>query len=70
MGKEKKEHPSSSNMHDKALANKYSLPEDYNCGGQLMGKQRKEHPSSSNLHDKALANKYSPSEDYIVAVDS
>ena len=29
MGKERKEHPSSSNMHDKALANKYSLSEDY-----------------------------------------
>ena len=29
MGKQRKEHPSSSNMHDKALANKYSLPEDY-----------------------------------------
>ena len=29
MGKEKKEHPSSNNMHDEALANKYSPPEDY-----------------------------------------
>ena len=29
MGKQRKEHPSSSNWHDKVLANKYSLPEDY-----------------------------------------
>ena len=29
MGKQKKEHPSLSIMHDKALANKYSLSEDY-----------------------------------------
>ena len=29
MGKQSKEHPSSSNMHDKALSNKYSPSEDY-----------------------------------------
>ena len=29
MGNQKKEHPSSSNMHDKELANKYSLSVDY-----------------------------------------
>ena len=29
MGKQRKEHLSSSNLNDKALANKYSLPEDY-----------------------------------------
>ena len=29
MGKERKEHPSSSNLNDKTLANKYSLSEDY-----------------------------------------
>ena len=29
MGKQRKEHPSSSNMNDKVLANKYSPPEEY-----------------------------------------
>ena len=29
MEKQRKENPSSSNLHDKALANKYSLSEDY-----------------------------------------
>ena len=41
MGKERKEHPSSSNMHDKALANKYSLPEDYIVVDSKWGNREK-----------------------------
>ena len=45
MGKQRKEHPSLSDMHDKALANKYSPSEDYNVVVDRKWKKREK-----NIH--------------------